>query len=195
MVCKQLYDYFVTNKLFSTYQHAYGTCHSTCTALTQMCGNWLTALDNLIVVGVAAFDLGSWSSYWEAEEYGFKPCALEWAKRTQRVFFSGTYSESKDLEYELPQGVVEGSNDLQYVLNKCNSSLLWQTEWYPGMWTQHCVRLDWNKLKLNISKTVSIIFGANYKLAENPILNLQLEGRPKHVKILSLTLHCVGLKR
>lgn len=52
--------------------------------------------------------------------------------------------------------------------------------------------IETNKLKLNISKTVSIIFGSNYYMARNPILNLQIDGQliqyVRKVKLLGLWL-------
>lgn len=49
-----------------------------------------------------------------------------------------------------------------------------------------------NKLVLNISKTVSIIFGSKYRLSDNPKINLQVNSQNvqqvKKVKLLGLWL-------
>ncbi len=38
--------------------------------------------------------------------------------------------------------------------------------------------IETNKLMLNVSEAVSIVFGSNHKVAHNPKLNLQIDGQP-----------------
>ena len=51
-----------------------------------------------------------------------------------------------------------------------------------------------NKLILNISKTMSIIFGSKHRVSDNPIMNIQVNGQTiqqeKKVKLLELWLAC-----
>lgn len=54
-----------------------------------------------------------------------------------------------------------------------------------------------NKLILNISKAMGIIFGSRHRVSDNPIMNIQVNGKTiqqvKKVKLLGLWLDCHGL--
>ena len=50
IVFDQIQCYFSGNKLTSDFQHAYREGHSTCTAPTQMTGDWLKEIHNKKIV-------------------------------------------------------------------------------------------------------------------------------------------------
>ena len=152
--------------------------------------------------------------------YGFKSSAIMWFRsylsaRSQRVYFNGALSSSRVLDCGVPQGSCLGpllfsifTNDMPYSINNANltmyaddSTLYYAaptcTELNHVLSNELSIIYNWiktNKLVLNISKTICIIFGSNYRLSYNPKMNLQIEDQiiqqVKTVKLLGLWLDC-----
>ena len=126
--------------------------------------------------------------------YGFSTSNEIWIQSylsngTQRVFFNGSFSNVKHIKCGVTQGSSLGSsiyasastaNELTETLNKELQSVL---EWVAS-----------NKLVLNISKTLSIVFGKNHSLSARPQLNLVMNGvaveQVEETKLLGVTLDC-----
>lgn len=223
IVYLQIQQYFDCNGLYTKFQHAYRHNHSTCSALTHMTDDWLKAMDNSKMTGAvlldfsAAFDVIDHSLLTgKLECYGFKPNAISFIRsylscRTQKVYYNGSWSNSKDLECGVPQGSCLGpllysifTNDLPSVLHKASvqmyaddSTLYYaansSTELDKVLSSELDMVFDWiqqNKLVLNISKTKSIILGSSHKLSSRPTLRLNLSGelieQVDKVKLLGL---------
>lgn len=148
----------------------------------------------------------------------FKFTALSWmgsylSRRRQRVFFNGSFSDSKEVQCGVPQGSCLGplvysifTNDLPSVLDKarvimyaddstmCSAALTYQ-ELTDVLSIELRTVAEWvskNKLVLNISKTKCMVFGPRHMLVSNPELSLSLDGKPveqvKKIKILGIVL-------
>lgn len=150
--------------------------------------------------------------------YGFTSSAIKWFKsylseRSQRVYFNGALSCSKSLDCGVPQGSCLGpllfsifTNDMPYILSKATLTMFADdtTLYYAAPTCSELNQVlsceisklyNWiktNKLVLNISKTMSIIFGSKYRLSDNPKINIQVNGQNiqqvKKVKLLGLWL-------
>lgn len=113
------------------------------------------------------------------------------SERSQRVYFNGALSCSKSLDCGVPQGSCLGpllfsifSNDMPYILRKATLTMFADdtTLYYAAPTCSELNQVlsceisklyNWiktNKLVLNISKTMSIIFGSKYRLSDNPKL-------------------------
>ena len=211
IVYDQIQDYLSNNKLITSCQHAYRPGHSTSTALAQMTDDWLKKMDEKRLVGTvlldfsAAFDvIDKDLLLGKLECYGFDSVALSWmesylSKRKQRVFFNGSFSDSKELQCGVPQGSSLGpllfsifTNDLPLVLNKstvvmyADDSTMYSTastvdELNDILNYEIKAVADWvheNKLVLNIAKTKCMVFGSRHKLEGNPQLSLSVVGKP-----------------
>ena len=122
-----------------------------------------------------------------------------------RVYYNGTFSNSKALHCGVPQGSCIGpllfavfTNDLPLAIGKASVTV------YADDSTLHyaastCyelnIVLNWiisNKFALNALKTVCMIFGSKHKLAHGPELKLVVEGQSlkqvNKVKLLGLRL-------
>ena len=225
IVFKQVQDYFYDYNLTTMYQHAYRAGHSTCTALTQMSDDWLKSIDDSMLVGTVLLDFSAAFDVIDHDilisklsSYGFKSSAILWFRsylsaRSQRVYFNGALSNSKDLYCGIPQGSCLGpllfsvfTNDMPYAISKANLTMYADdsTLYYAAptsvelsqvLSSELSIIYEWiknNKLILNISKTMSIIFGSNYRLSNNPKINLQIDGQTiqqvRTVKLLGLWL-------
>lgn len=137
IVHSQVKEYFESNGLNTDVHNAYRQNHSTCSALTVMTDDWLKERDNLKMTGAvlldfsAAFDVIDHNLLiGKLECYGFSPTAIDFMKsyltcRTQRVYYTGSWSHSKVLNCGVPQGSCLGpllyaifTNDLPSVLCK-----------------------------------------------------------------------------
>ena len=136
IVTEQIQGFFMVNKLFSNFQHAYREGHSTGSALTQITDDCLRHIDNKHVVGAvlldfsAAFDLIDHTLLLNKLKcYNFTNNSIEWFKsylsnRKQYVFYNGSFSQVGQLQCGVPQGSCLGpvlfsifTNDLPLVLN------------------------------------------------------------------------------
>jgi len=114
-VLSQIQYYFASNNLTRNYQPAYRDGHSTSTALAQMTDDWFRSTDDRRLVGAVMLDFSAASDVIDhslllnkLKCYGFGSVAMCWmesylTRRRQRVFFNGSFSESKVLECGLPQ--------------------------------------------------------------------------------------------
>ena len=135
IVHSQIQEYFDCNGLNTDFQHAYRHNHSTCSALTAMTDDWLKEMDNSKMTGAVlpdfsvAFDVIDHNLLISKLEcYGFSPTAIKLMKsyltsRTQRVYYTGSWSHSRVLDCGVPQGSCLGpllygifTNDLPSVL-------------------------------------------------------------------------------
>lgn len=150
--------------------------------------------------------------------YGFSPITTSWFRhyltdRKQCVFFNGSHSNWIAADCGVPQGSCLGpllysifTNDLPLCVKNV------ETVMYADDTTLYCAAMseqsviktlryalidinDWvesNKLVLNLSKTKSIVLGTQYKLANNPQLNLSMKNinieQVNMIKLLGLTI-------
>ena len=167
----------------------------------------------------AAFDLIDYDLLTDKLEcYGFRPSAILMMRsyltsRSQRCYFNGTYSNRKNVDCGIPQGSCLGpllysifTNDLPLAVKRASLTMYADdsTLYYAAstcselnqVLTLELNRIyDWikaNKLVLNPSKTVAMIFGSTPKLAQEPKLNLIIDGQHiqqvKKAKLLGLWL-------
>ena len=137
IVHSQIQESFDCNGLNTEFQHAYRHNHSTCSALTAMTDDWLKEMDNPKMTGAVLLDF---SAACDVIDYnlliskleccGFSPTAIKLMKsyltsRTQRVYYTGSWSHSRVLDCGVPQGSCLGpllygifTNDLPSVLCK-----------------------------------------------------------------------------
>ena len=116
----QMIDYFESNKLLHPNHHGFRSNHNTTTALLQMYGTWVEAMDKGEATGVcfldmsAAFDMVKHSLLLEKLTlYGFEPAASTWIEsyllnRKQTVCIDGTCSKLLPLSVGVPQGSIIG---------------------------------------------------------------------------------------
>lgn len=225
IVSEQIQEYFNINGLTTMFQHAYRASHSTSTAMLQMTDSWLAAMDSSMLVGTVMLDF---SAAFEVIDhdllieklacYGLKLSAITWLRsylssRSQRVYFNGTLSDSKQLDCGVPQGSCLGpllysifTNDLPYAIEQASLTMYADdsTIYYAALTCSELNQVlsselniihNWiiaNKLVLNTSKTVCMMFGSNHKLAQDPKLNLLIDSQPilqvKKTKLLGLCL-------
>uniref|UniRef100_A0A4W5P3U4 Reverse transcriptase domain-containing protein n=1 Tax=Hucho hucho TaxID=62062 RepID=A0A4W5P3U4_9TELE len=172
-----------------------------------MTDDWLKSMDDGKLVGAVLLDFSAAFDVIDHELllgklkcYGFKDAALSWmesylSRRRQKVFFNGSFSNSKDIHCGVPQGSCLGpllysifTNDLPSVMNKARV-VMYADDSTIYSAASECNELtnvlsselrmvsewvDMNKLVLNISKTKCIVFGSRYMLADDPLLNLAI---------------------
>ena len=153
----------------------------------------------------AAFDLIDHKLLIEKlTHYGFGPMAISWFEnylsfRTQQVFLNGTLSNSINIDCGVPQGSCLGpllfsifTNDLPLVIQE-STLVLYADDSTLYYSASTCCKLksvlsqdlkavvNWvtaNRLVLNLSKTVSIVFGSRHNVASQPMLDLQISSQP-----------------
>lgn len=188
-----------------------------------MSDSWLTSVDDSMLVGTVLLDFSAAFDVIDHDIlisklicYGFNSSAIQWFEsylsQSHKEFIS---SCSKSLDCGVPQGSCLGpllfsvfTNDMPYVLSKAKLTMFADdsTSYHAApTWSELNLVLsceistlyNWiktNKLILNISKTMSIMFGSKYRLSENPKMNIQIEGQTiqqvKTVKLLGLWLDC-----
>ena len=119
--------------------------------------------------------------------------------RTQQVFLNGTLSNSINIDCGVPQGSCLGpllfsifTNDLPLVIQE-STLVLYADDSTLYYSASTCCKLksvlsqdlkavvNWvtaNRLVLNLSKTVSIVFGSRHNVASQPMLDLQISSQP-----------------
>ena len=211
IIHSQIQEYFESNGLATGSQHAYRHNYSTCTALTQMTDDWLKGINNFKMTGAvlldfsAAFDVIDHDLLIDKLKcYGFEPNSISFMRsylsdRTQKVYYNGSWSNSRGLDCGVPQGSCLGpllysifTNDLPFVLVNALIQMYADDSTLYFMATS-CAELnkvlsyelglvvDWikrNRLVLNISKTKSIILGSFHKLSSKPTLKLKIAKVP-----------------
>ena len=167
----------------------------------------------------AAFDLIDHKLLIEKlTHYGFGPMAISWFEnylsfRTQQVFLNGTLSNSINIDCGVPQGSCLGpllfsifTNDLPLVIQE-STLVLYADDSTLYYSASTCCKLksvlsqdlkavvNWvtaNRLVLNLSKTVSIVFGSRHNVASQPMLDLQISSQPvkqeSKLKLLGLSI-------
>ena len=107
-----------------------------------MSDDWHRGLDKSLLCGAVTLDFTAAFDVIEhnlllgkMKGYGFKPSAISWlesylAKRSQRIFFNGSYSDRTHVDSGIPQGSCLGplmysifTNDLPLVLNNGKISM------------------------------------------------------------------------
>ncbi len=121
VVAVQFNDHCIFNRLYSIFQSAYKTGHSTETALLKVQNDLLRAMDKdevallLLLDLSAAFDTVGHDALLErlSARFGISGTALAWFDsylkgRSQTVIINGVKSESHSLKWGVPQGSVLG---------------------------------------------------------------------------------------
>ena len=119
-VFRQLYGHLIENSILSKYQSGFRPCHSTVTALIQMCDNWFANMDKGLLTGVVfidirkAFDAVNHSILLDKlKRYGLSEVEITWfnsylTNRKQQCLVNGHLSEPKEIICGVPQGSILG---------------------------------------------------------------------------------------
>ena len=209
VVHKRLYSFITKHDILYDGQYGFRSKHSTIDALTEFVANVLPVLDNggnclAVYLDLSkAFDTIKHSILLaKLEHYGIRGKALDWfksylAQRRQYVSYGGVCSNTKSVEYGVPQGSVLGpllfilySNDLAITLKNCHTILfaddttIYTTGTHlPDIFTHINNNLevlnDWfraNKLSANPSKTKTILYSKRGR-RPNQNLNIYMDGQ------------------
>lgn len=225
IVFTQIQNYFNENELNTDFQHAYRDGYSTATAMTQLVDDCLMNIDRKKLVGSvmldfsAAFDVIDHDILLEKlKAYGFASSSVSWItsylhSRKQRVFFNGSLSEAKNVQYGIPQGSCLGpllftiyTNDLSLILEHVKVAIYADdTTLYMASSSVEDLGVtlnkelqqvaEWiraNRMVLNIAKTKCILMGSHHMLKSSPKLKIMVGGteveQVDEAKLLGITL-------
>ncbi len=202
IVHNRLYSFLIKNELLYKSQFGFKHNHSTADAILEFVGKIVKGFEKgdytlaLFLDLSKAFDTLQHSTLLrKMENFGVRGMALKWFKsylseRKMYVKYGNKISETRPLEYGVPQGSVLGplcfillTNDLAQSIQKSSSILFADdtTIYASGKNVRHLVEsikhdlnilVDWfraNKLSLNLNKTNFVLFRPKAKKCDTGI--------------------------
>ena len=211
VVVLQLKQHLEDHSLINRNQHGFRTGHSTATCLLEMTENIYKGIDEGKMTGVASLDL---TKAFDTIDHDILLAKLvKYIKdRRQVVKIGNSTSSVKDLLYGVPQGSVLGPilfllyiNDITSVVEHCRTTMyaddtsIYYTSYHASN-IQNALNkdlsklrdwFDFNKLKLNISKSSFMIMksGRNRRPADvNVFIGGKTIAQENEIKILGVAI-------